>query len=84
MVRGVALMVMAALLTGLVQMVQYLLLERTGMARWMDGLVLWTVLLAALILLSGPSVRLAHGLLAWLDRLALRTARQRWQGRALS
>lgn len=77
MVRGLALMVMAAMLSALVWGVQHLLLDRMALGGWMDAVVLWSVLLAALMLLSGPSVTLAYGLLAQLDSVARKLARRR-------
>jgi hypothetical protein len=81
MVRGFALSIMAAVLAGLVLLTDRLLLERTGVGDVLAWLVLWSVLLAALLVLSRVSVRLSQTVLAWLDQFAFDRARSRSRAR---
>jgi hypothetical protein len=81
MVRGVALSIMAAVLAALVLLTDRLLLERTGVGDVLAWLVLWSVLLAALLVLSRVSVRLSQTVLAWLDQSAFDRARSRSRAR---
>ena len=81
MVRGVALSIMAAVLAALVLLTDRLLLERTGVGDVLAWLVLWSVLLAALLVLSRLSVRLSQTVLAWLDQFAFNRARSRSRAR---
>lgn len=77
MVRGLALMWVAAAMAGLVLLTERLLLDRMNLGDVLGGLVLWAVLLSALLLLSRVSVRLSVAMLSWLDRSALALARER-------
>ncbi len=74
MVRGLALMFMAAVLAVLVMVTDRLLLDRVGVGHVLSWLVLWAVLLSALMVLSRLALALSHALLGWLDRAALRAA----------
>ena len=82
MVRGLALMLVAAIMAALVMLTDRLLLDRIDVGAWLGWLVLWSVLLSALMLLSRMSVRLSHAALTWLDKSARRTARARSLARA--
>jgi len=77
MVQGLALVMMAAVLAVLVLLTDRLLLDRTGVGHVLGGLVLWSVLLAALLMLSRVSVFASHAVLTWLDRAAFERARSR-------
>jgi len=78
MVRGLALMWVAAVMAALVLLTERFLLDRIDVGYWLAGLVLWSVLLSALLLLSRVSVRLSQAVLSWLDR----SAQARAQGRS--
>lgn len=77
MVRGLALMLIAAVMAVLVLLTEHLLLDRIDVGNLLGGLVLWSVLLSALLLLSRVSVRLSQALLSWLDRWAQARAQDR-------
>ncbi len=68
MVRGLSLMWIAAVMAALVLLTEHFLLDRIDVGYWLGGLVLWSVLLSALLLLSRVSVRLSLAVLSWLDR----------------
>jgi hypothetical protein len=70
MVRGLALMWVAAVMAGLVIVTEHFLLDRIDLGHVLGGLVLWSVLLSALLLLSRVSVRVSHAMLSGLDRWA--------------
>jgi hypothetical protein len=82
MVRGLALMLVAAIMAALVMLTDRLLLDHIDVGVWLGWLVLWSVLLSALLLLSRMSVHLSQEVLTWLDRAARKTARARAQARA--
>jgi hypothetical protein len=77
MVRGLALMLIAAVMAVLVLLTEHLLLDRIDVGNLLGGLVLWSVLLSALLLLSRVSVRLSQAMLLWLDRWAQARAQDR-------
>jgi hypothetical protein len=77
MVRGLALMLIAAVMAVLVLLTEHLLLDRIDVGNLLGGLVLWSVLLSALLLLSRVSVRLSQAMLSRLDRWAQARAQDR-------
>jgi hypothetical protein len=77
MVRGLALMLIAAVMAVLVLLTENLLLDRIDVGNLLGGLVLWAVLLSALLLLSRVSVRLSQAMLSRLDRWAQARAQDR-------
>lgn len=81
MVRGLALMFMAAVLAALVMVTDRLLLDRVGVGHVLSWFVLWAVLLSALIALSRLAMALSVSLLGWLDRASLRAARAKCNAR---
>lgn len=81
MVRGLALMFMAAVMAALVMVTDRLLLDRVGLGHVLSWLVLWSVLLSALMALSRLAMVLSHALLGWLDRAALRAAQAKSNAR---
>jgi hypothetical protein len=81
MVRGLALMWVSAVMAGLVLLTERFLLDRIDLGYLLGGLVLWSVLLSALLLLSRVSVRLSQAVLSWLDRSAQARARARSRAR---
>jgi len=81
MVRGVALAVMAAVMAVLVLLTQRWLLAPTGVGAVLGWLVLWSVLLAALLMLSRLSVWASHAALSWLDKSAFERAQARSRAR---
>jgi hypothetical protein len=81
MVRGLALMLVSAVMAGLVLLTERFLLDRIDLGYLLGGLVLWSVLLSALLLLSRVSVRLSQAVLSWLDRSAQTRARARSRAR---
>jgi len=81
MVRGLALVMIAGVLAVVVQLTENLLLARTGVGHVLGWLVLWSVLLAALLMLSRVSVRVSHAVIAWLDRSAFQRAQARSRAR---
>ena len=81
MVRGLALMFMAAIMAVLVMVTDRLLLDRVGVGHVLSWLVLWSVLLSALMALSRLAMVLSHALLGWLDRASLRAARAKSNAR---
>jgi hypothetical protein len=70
MVRGIALMGLAAVMAGLVIVTERFLLDRIDVGYVLGGLVLWSVLLSAMLLLSRVSVRMSQAMLSGLDRWA--------------
>ena len=81
MVRGLSLMLIAAVLAALVLLTERLLLAHVDVGTVLGWMVLWSVLLSGLLLLSRLSVRASHAVLTWLDRLAHRSARARANAR---
>lgn len=81
MVRGLALILVSAVMAGLVLLTERFLLDRIDLGYLLGGLVLWSVLLSALLLLSRVSVRLSQAVLSWLDRSAQTRARARSRAR---
>lgn len=81
MVRGLSLMLIAAVMAVLVLLTERLLLARADVGTVLGWMVLWSVLLSALLLLSRVSVRVSHAVLTWLDSMARRSARSRAKAR---
>jgi|GEM_PF-3418786 len=81
MVRGLALMFIAAVMAALVLATERLLLDRVDVGNVLGWLVLWSVLLSALLLLSRVSVRVSQTALDWLDRVASSRAQARSRAR---
>ena len=81
MVRGVSLMLMAAVMATLVLVTERVLLGPADVGNVLGWMVLWSVLLSALLLLSRLSVRVSQATLNWLDGVARRSARARAEAR---
>lgn len=81
MVRGLSLMLIAAVMAALVLLTERVLLARADVGNVLGWMVLWSVLLSALLLLSRLSVRASHAVLTWLDSMARRSARSRAKAR---